>query len=156
MIRLAGLKTLALILGLVPGTVMASDILTISGNEASESYSFEDLAALPQEKVLTDNFYVDEVTEFSGPLLRDLLDPFGVTRDDTLKMTAVNDFSVEIPVDDILDYDVILALRRNGETMSIRGKGPIWVIYPMDDHPELVAPQYNDRLIWQLTGIKIE
>ena len=38
----------------------------------------------------------------------------------------------------------------NGEQMSIREKGPFWVIYPMSEHAELREPAYNDRLIWQL------
>lgn len=154
--RLEMLKTLALVLTMIPGMGQASDILTVTAGEISRTYSFDDLSAFPQEVVVTDNFYVDEPTRFSGPLLRDLMEAFGVTRENTLVMTAINDYSAEIPVTDILDYDVILALRENGEPMPVREKGPIWVIYPMDDHAELSDPLYNSRLIWQLSDIRVE
>jgi hypothetical protein len=40
--------------------------------------------------------------------------------------------------------------------MSVRENGPLWIIYPMSDHPELQAPIYNSRLVWQLTAIAIK
>lgn len=40
--------------------------------------------------------------------------------------------------------------------MAVREKGPIWVIYPMNDHPELRSDTYNDRLVWQLKEISVE
>ncbi len=40
--------------------------------------------------------------------------------------------------------------------MPVREKGPVWVIYPMDDNPELRNDLYNDRLVWQLKEISVE
>ena len=71
-------------------------------------------------------------------------------------MVALNDFAAELPASDAYDYEVILAVLRDGEAMSVREKGPIWVIYPMDDHPELQDEAYNDRLVWQLKEISVE
>ncbi len=53
----------------------------------------------------------------------------------------------------MLEYDVIFAMSQNGERLSIRDKGPIWVIYPMTDNDELQDRVYNDRLIWQLVKV---
>jgi len=71
-------------------------------------------------------------------------------------MHAINEFSVTVPASDAYQYNVILALFSDGEAMSIRDKGPIWVIYPMDDHEELLDDSYNSRIIWQLTRITAE
>ena len=68
-------------------------------------------------------------------------------------MQALNDFSVTVPAADAFNYDVILAVLKDGEKMPIRDKGPIWVIYPMDDHAELRDDLYNGRLVWQLKSI---
>ena len=43
----------------------------------------------------------------------------------------------------------------NGERLSRRDKGPIWLIYPLDDHEELKDPVYTIRLIWQLTAMEL-
>lgn len=73
-----------------------------------------------------------------------------------LRMVALNDFSVRLPASDAFDYEVILEILRDGQEMPIRDKGPIWLMYPIDDHPELSDPVYNDRLIWQLKTISVE
>ncbi|MGE4610417.1 MAG: hypothetical protein AAED33_03275 [Paracoccaceae bacterium] len=110
----------------------------------------EDLLALDQFTVQTENEFVDGLVEFVGPLARDVIALLGEQEIVTLRLIAFNDYAVEVPVSDIMDYDVIFALSQNGERFSIRDKEPAWVIYPMSDHEELQDRIYNDRLIWQL------
>ncbi len=43
----------------------------------------------------------------------------------------------------------------DGERLSLRDKGPLWLMYPIDDHAELQDPLYNVRLIWQLTSMEL-
>lgn len=140
----------------VPNLCAAQDILSIEASGKSESFSFEELLAMPQSTVVTNNDYLDHATTFTGPSLREILERYDVSRDATLTMTALNDFASKIPASDAFDYDVILALLLDGEPMSIREKGPIWVIYPMDDNVELQDDVYNGRLVWQLKNITVE
>lgn len=112
----------------------------------------DQLLAMDQAIVLTENEFVDGMGEFSGPLARDVIALMGDDLE-TVILTAVNDYAVPVPVADFIEYDVIFALSRNGENFSIRDKGPIWVIYPMSDHEELQDRVYNDRLIWQLVKV---
>lgn len=114
----------------------------------------EDLLAMEQFSVFTENEFVDGLVEFTGPLARDviaLLENDGI---ETLRLTAVNDYAVEIPMSDLVEFDVIFAMAQDATRLSVRDKGPIWVIYPMSDHTELQDRVYNDRLIWQL--VKVE
>lgn len=134
----------------------AQDILTVTTPDRVESFTLEEILAMPQTIIVTKNDYVDEATTFQGPSLRYVLEELEVTRDTTLKMVALNDFSVEVPAADAFEYDVILAVLLNGDTMSVRDKGPIWVIYPMDENPELHDDIYNGRLAWQLKNISVE
>jgi len=39
--------------------------------------------------------------------------------------------------------------------MSLRDKGPIFVIYPFDKHPELLNEVVFSRSVWQVTEIKV-
>lgn len=139
-----------------PTLSYAQDILTVSTEDRAESFTLEEILAMPQTTIVTKNDYVDEATTFQGPSLRSVLEEMDVPQDATLKMVALNDFSSEVPAADAFKYDVILAVLLNGETMSVRDKGPIWVIYPMDDNPELHDEIYNDRLVWQLKSISVE
>ncbi|MFQ1877342.1 hypothetical protein ACK36J_07910 [Aeromonas veronii] len=38
--------------------------------------------------------------------------------------------------------------------MTLRNKGPLWIIYPLSDHPELNKELYHSRMVWQLTAIE--
>ena len=147
---------LAAALLILPTIGAAQTILTVSTPEQSATYTLEELLALPQTTVVTTNDYVDTATTFQGPRLRAVLEPLNVGPDATLKMVALNDFSSSVPAVDAFDYDVILAVLRDGEPMSVRDKGPIWVIYPMDDHAELRNDSFNGRLVWQLKTIAVE
>ena len=139
-----------------PTFAFGQDILTVVASDRSESFSLADLLSMEQTTIVTKNDYVDEATEFRGPSLRYILEDMDVERDATLKMVALNDFSSEVPAADAFDCDLILAVFREGEPMSVREKGPIWIIYPMDEHPELRDEIYNDRLVWQLKTILVE
>ncbi len=140
----------------LPTLAVAQTILTVSTPEQTATYTLEELLALPQTTVVTKNDYVDTAATFQGPRLRAVLEPLNVGPDAILKMVALNDFSSNVPALDAFDYDVILAVLRDGEPMSVRDKGPIWVIYPMDDHAELRDDSFNGRLVWQLKTIAIE
>lgn len=147
---------LAIAILALPNASYAEDLFTVTVGETSEALTFDDLLAMPQVKVITKNDYVDDKVEFSGPLLRDLLVNYNIVPGDILLLRAINDFSVKIPASDAFEYNVILALFSDGQKMSIRDKGPIWLIYPMDDHEELRDDSYNSRIIWQLTSLSVE
>lgn len=68
---------------------------------------------------------------------------------------ALNDYKVEIPVSDFRDYPVLLALEMNRRTLRVRDKGPIWIVYPRDDYPELSTNEIDQRWIWQLRELHI-
>ena len=148
-------------LSLFASQAVAETALTITGRYASGAqvviqYSIDDLKALDQTGYDTINDFVEVPTRFSGPLLRDVLAPLTLSQDATLEMTALNDYQFDMPLTDAINYDVIVALEQNGATMSIRENRPLWIIYPMSDHPELQAPIYNSRLIWLLTDIEVK
>lgn len=53
-------------------------------------------------------------------------------------------------------YPVILAYRMNGELLRIRDKGPLWVIYPQDDFPDLKTKQTQAKWVWQVKEIQFK
>ncbi len=66
---------------------------------------------------------------------------------------ALNDFRTTIPLADFSKYRVILALKRNGEYMPIRDKGPLFIVYPYDSDPQLQSQQFYARSVWQLARL---
>ena len=146
---------LALALFASPSNAGAEEaLLTLSnanaGNAAPVKWTRDDLAALPQKQVQTATEWTDGRPVFEGPLARDVIAGARGHGEKFVKAIAVNDYSVEIPLSDFEQYDVILALSMNGQELSLRDKGPIWIVYPRDQHEELQDPVFNSRWIWQL------
>jgi hypothetical protein len=48
------------------------------------------------------------------------------------------------------------ATRQNGELMTLRNKGPLFVIYPFDEVPALKSEVYFNRSVWQIKSIQVE
>jgi hypothetical protein len=70
--------------------------------------------------------------------------------------SALNDYKATIPFSDLDEYPVLLALSQNGAAMSVRDKGPIWMIYP-DPEPsgEFVHQHRNAKMVWQLERLQL-
>lgn len=135
-------------------------ILTVSGNVTAANqgdllvFDREMLEALPVTVFTTSTIWTDGEQEFTGVALKDLLDVIGVDGG-TLVAIAVNDYQIEIPVADAVENGPIVAYLRNGEPMSVRDKGPLWVVYPFDDNADYRTEVIYSRSIWQLEQIEV-
>jgi hypothetical protein len=69
---------------------------------------------------------------------------------------ALNDYSTEIPIEDFAKYGTILALKRDGEYMPVKDKGPLFIIYPYDSKPELKNQTYYGRSAWQVAKLIVK
>jgi hypothetical protein len=126
----------------------------VGADSATLELSLEQLEAMPQETVATENEFSDGVVSYRGPLVRDVLAQAGLDQLETVRFIAANDYFVDIPTTDFRDYDAILAMEANGEKLSRREKGPLWLMYPISEHAELRDPIYLRRLIWQVVRIE--
>jgi len=75
-------------------------------------------------------------------------------RGEAVRATAANDYRVTIPLSDFAAHDVLLAMRIDGRDLTLRTKGPIWVIYP--DDADLPEGERSERMIWQLVQFDVE
>jgi hypothetical protein len=74
---------------------------------------------------------------------------------ETAMVTALNDYASDIPVADFALYHPILALKRNGEYLEVRDKGPFFIVDPYDSVPELPSQKFYSRSPWQVARIEI-
>ena len=135
-------------------------ILTVSGKIAhrngpdAATFDAAMLDALPKRTTTASTPWYPQKTQFDGPLGAALLDKVGASGA-VLKVTALNDYAVEIPVADLRKWPVILATTINGKPISVREKGPIFVIYPFDEEPSLYNELYFGRSAWQVKSIEV-
>lgn len=136
-------------------------ILTLTGRlrltNAGERAQFDMamLERLPQVSFITRTPWYTQPRKFTGPLLRDVLAAAGA-QGTTLKTQALNDYRVDIPFDDAQRFDMVLARLLDDKPMPVRDKGPLFIIYPFDNRPELRNALYFSRSAWQLKSIDIQ
>lgn len=159
--RVAGPMILAVLIALHASAARPSDAaMLVVRNVAAPGgpeiqLTEEELLSMPQVTVRTSNEFTDGVVEYVGPLARDVVAAIGRDGAMTAHLVAANDYSVDIPIEEFFEYDVILAMTADGKRLSRRDKGPIWLMYPIDDHSKLQDPLYNVRLIWQVTTMEL-
>lgn len=113
------------------------------------------LEALPQHSFTTRTPWYDKPMKFTGPLLSDVLKAAGA-KGQTIKASAINDYTITIPLADAQAHGVLVARLLNDQPMAVRDKGPLFVIYPFDSKTELRSSTYYERSIWQLKRMGIE
>lgn len=123
-------------------------------NSTPVEFTLADLDAMDQIAFTTSTIWTDEDTTFSGVSLKALLSGLGI-EDGTLELVALNDYAVSMPIEELEDSAPIVASRRNGDTMSVRDKGPFWVVYPYDSDPKYRTETHFSRSVWQLNRLKV-
>ena len=136
-------------------------ILTVTGDTAAstsdQGWQFErtDLEAMPRTIFETTTIWTDGVQRFEGVSLHALLDHIGA-KSGTIRAVALNDYAVEIPTSDAVEGGPIVAFLRDGQMMSVRDKGPLWIVYPYDTNEAYQSEEIYARSIWQLDRLQIE
>ncbi|KQT54405.1 hypothetical protein ASG43_02025 [Aureimonas sp. Leaf454] len=153
---------------LLPGVSTAADlplpkgavVLKVTGeientnNGREADFDMAALEAMAGREARMATPWTEGKTAFSGPFLRSVLASVGA-RGKTIRLVALNDYSAEIPVGDATDLDTILATRKDGKPMSVRDKGPLFLIYPFDQSFELYNEKYFSRSVWQIKELVI-
>jgi hypothetical protein len=134
-------------------------ILTVTGKIAAAAggkveFDRAALEGLGMVSFETTTPWFTGLTSFEGVPMATLMDKVGAAGNKVVAV-ALNDYSGEIPVEDFAKYGVILALKRNGEYMPVRDKGPLFIVYPFDRDPELKSQKFYSRSVWQVKRLEI-
>lgn len=136
-------------------------ILTVSGkihstNRADAAdFDLEMLEALGTESLSTTTSWTNGIQEFTGVPLHRIMSAVGA-RGKTVEAIALNDYTYDIEIEDFSRFPVILATKLNGKTLRVRDKGPLWIVYPLDDFTESERIQMERRMVWQLRQLIVK
>lgn len=134
-------------------------VLTVSGNVEktnagqTATLDLEMLEAFETTTIETSTIWTEGTQVFQGVSLEALVEGLGV-EGTMLRASAINDYTVEVPMSDAVEGGALVAYRLNGETMSVRDKGPLWIIYPYDSDADYRTEVIYSRSIWQLDRIE--
>jgi hypothetical protein len=138
----------------------AKVILTLTGKLQKRAgvdaidFDMATLAKLPQTSFSTKTPWYAQPRKFTGVLLKDLLASVGGTGS-MLRAMALNDYRVEIPAEDWLQHGAMLAYLLDDKPMTVREKGPLVIIYPFDERPEVRTAVHYSRAAWQLRSLEL-
>ncbi|MEP2530362.1 oxidoreductase [Shimia sp.] len=136
-------------------------VLTVSGNlpiaqeDGNIQFSLDELQAMGTVTFETTTPWTDGVQTFEGVPLAALVSALQLEYG-FLEATAVNDYSVNFPVDEAMAEGPVVSFLRNGKPMSLRDKGPLWIVYPYDSDADYRTEIVYSRSIWQLDRIVVK
>ena len=140
-------------------TPVGDVILTVAGQvgvintKDSAQFDLDMLRALGSTIVETKTIWTEGTHVFQGVSLTDLIEELDLSGS-ALRATAINDYAIEIPMSDAVENGPILAYLMDGKPMSVRDKGPLWIIYPYDSNANYRSEVVYSRSIWQLDRIE--
>lgn len=165
---LAALLAATLTIASLPGALAALPaptgkvLLRITGNVGEPNVGDEahlDLALLQSlpaaEFTTTTPWSGDDILTFKGVRIDALLEAVGVDPMAEFTANALDKYSAVFGGVDVVTYPVIIAYEENGSLISVRQLGPLRIMFPFDDHPELLNTGNHTMSVWQLLEMNI-
>ncbi len=162
--RALGALTVALTIGQAHAEELASPherpLLTISGaigvkNDGDNArFDRAMLEAMGTSLLITKTPWYNGEQHFEGVPMRTLLRAVNASGN-RITAVALNDYTTEIPVADAQEFNMLLALKREGAYMPVRDKGPLFIVYPYDSEQRLQSQTYYGRSAWQVSKLII-
>ena len=142
-------------------TPESTPILIVSGKIKNTNFDgtaqfdramLEDMTSMTFE---TKTPWHDGVVRFEGVPVAELMEAVGAYGE-TLTAIALNDYVTDIPMSDFSEFGVMLALKQDGEYLSVRDKGPLFIVYPFDSSSDLQSQTYFGRSAWQISEMIVK
>lgn len=130
-------------------------VLTVDGSisrqnaEGRADFDIDMLRAMPAVTIRTATPWTDGLADFEGVLIADIVKAVGASGK-SIKAAALNDYVADVNAETAVSAGAILAYRLNGAEISVRDKGPLWIMFPFDQDPELRSETVYSQSVWQL------
>ncbi|GHA17520.1 hypothetical protein [Oceanisphaera arctica] len=138
--------------GRVVLTVTGKIAVTNADNKAE--FDMEMLSALPQHEFNTRTPWADQKQHFRGVLLSDLLQRVEA-EGSQLRIMALNEYHHDVNMKTVKELPLLLTTHLDGKPMKIRDKGPVWLMLPLSDNPQLDTKRFHELLVWQLKSLDV-
>lgn len=155
--RLASVAAAALVLAYVTPAQARDTILAVTGKVTGGeiSLTLAEIEAMGTARIVTTTPWHDGRTTFEGVPMARFLEAVGASGT-TAYVQALNDFSIDIPLSDLIRFDALLAFKSGGHYMELADKGPLFIVFPYDDVEEVRNALFYSRSVWQIHSIEIE
>jgi len=112
------------------------------------------LKSLEQTSFTTKTPWTQGERMFTGVRLSTLLDSIGA-QSNSFEAIAINNYRFTLTELDFEKYPIIVAYEIDGEPLTVKTLGPLWIMFPFDDYPELLTQKNKAACVWQLIELKV-
>lgn len=102
----------------------------------------------------TETPWTDGKQTFEGVPVERILDAVGANGT-VARAKALNDYVVDIDISFVVAAKAMVAVKTNGVYMGVRDKGPLWIVFPWDQQPELDEEFVKSQSVWQFNRLEI-
>lgn len=126
------------------------------GGHQRLDFTLSELQALPQAQITTAHPWSVTPQHYNGVDLTALFKLLFANRQiKSLNLEGLNGFSVALEWSKVSDFSPVLAWQENDKLMSRRQKGPLWLMLPYDQAPEMQQANFLHYMVWQLRTIRV-
>jgi len=134
-------------------------LLSVHGNVEGLSdkpleLDLKTLISMDATSITTTAPWLDGPTEFKGVRISTLLHSIGANSAQ-FEAVASNDYRFTLSEIDFEKYPIIIAYEKNKELLNIRTQGPLLIMFPFDDFPELLTERNKAASVWQLIELHV-
>lgn len=115
--------------------------------------SMQALSHMGEARIEAVTPWTEGTVVFEGTPLARLAEMAGAAHG-MVQITALNNYQVELALDELVAEEALLAQRMNGVRLEVRDKGPLWLVFPSAAHPALAQAENVHKWIWQVSRIE--
>ncbi|MCP4436726.1 MAG: molybdopterin-dependent oxidoreductase [Actinomycetia bacterium] len=135
--------------GLQPHSVDADLVFTNGGG--SSTHSLGELEEIEMVRTEVYEPFVEARTTFEGPTVEAVVDHLGWGTDAEVQIVALNEYSYDIPISDLIEGDAVIATRENGGSIPLEEGGPARIIFPDWSSQGAI----EDAWVWSVETIEV-
>jgi hypothetical protein len=130
-------------------------VLSVTGlaDGAELQLTLDDLREMGATDLQTGTPWSEGVSTFTGVTGRRFVEALQAGGTE-VAADAINNYHIAIPFDVFASDELLIAFARDGQPMSVREKGPLWIIFPYDSDPIYHSDTYKAYSIWSLTRLE--
>jgi hypothetical protein len=140
---------------MLPAAQASRVVLKVQSGGKESRWTLAQLEAIGMHRVTTRTYWPDDNGTYEGPLLSAVLKASGLDPAARIRVLARDGFSQVVPSEDLTNWPLMLATRRDGQPLDLARKGPLRIIYPRDMDSRLEAPVYRLRWVWMVDRIEV-
>lgn len=112
------------------------------------------LEALGAVEIETETPWTEGLANFKGVRVKDLMMAVGADGQ-AFEASALNKYKFDFTGIDYQKYPIIIAWMLNDDLLTVRTLGPLWLMFPFTDYPEIDNEIHRNAAVWQLTRLTV-